>query len=293
YQPSKPVSMRVQWYRAQSWGFFKGGFYRTPANVPFPIIPTNQHSNQGLFANGQNQKGFDFAATVEAIDKFEVQIGLDYAQRLLPSYNQKHVEHRHRLSLRTDWQPTELISIKNVLQFQKNETSEETQKIKTSTQIKLQPTHWLRFRSRLLTHYNRRNQPQLNKPTISATDKLESHPTRSFGTLFYHELRIHKAVKKSHSLTIDMRWTQFNILDYDARIYTYEQDLRYAFHIPMWQGQGNQWYVLSTLSIGQHLSVQFKYSVRNYPDTSIIGSGLNQTRGSIQQVIKAQVLVRW
>ena len=90
-----------------------------------------------------------------------------------------------------------------------------------------------------------------------------------------------------------MRWTQFKILDYDVRIYTYEQDLRYAFHIPMWQGQGNQWYMLSTLSIGQHLSVQFKYSVRNYPNTPSIGSGLNQTRGPVQQVIKAQVLVRW
>ncbi len=293
YQNTDRFFTKVQWLREQSWGMLESVFYLAPDAARSPSLRTNQRSSVGLFANGQNQKGFGLAATIDGIPKLEVRLKLEYGQRLLPGYNQKYVEHRQRMSLDSEWRPNELISFKTVLMMQKNETSEATQKFKSSSQIQLQPTPWLRIRSRIFTHYNYRNQSHLNKPNTSAAVKLKDQTTRSFGTLFYHELRIHKAVKKSNSLTIDMRWTQFNILDFDARIYTYEQDLRYAFHIPMWLGQGNQWYVLSNLSIGQHLSVQFKYSVRNYPDTPSIGSEQNQTRGPVQQVIKVQVLVRW
>ena len=293
YQNTGMLFAKVQWLREQSWGMLESVFYLAPDAARSPSLRTNQHSSVGLFANGQNQKGFGLAATIDGIPRLEVRLKLKYGQRLLPGYNQRYVEHRQRMSLDSEWRPNELISIKTVLVFQKNETSEAAQKFKSSSQIQLQPTKWLRIRSRLSTHYNYRTQSQLTKPNSIAALKLKDQTTRSFGTLFYHELRIQKAVKKSHSFTIDMRWTQFKILDYDARIYTYEQDLRYAFYIPMWQGQGNHWYVLSTLSIGQHLRFQFKYSVRNYPDTPSIGSGQNQTRGPVQQVIKAQVLVRW
>jgi hypothetical protein len=293
YQNNSTLFAKAQWLREQSWGTLESVFYLAPDAAQAPSLRTNQRSTMGLFANKQNQKGFELAATIDVMPKLELRLKLDYAKRLIPAYNQKHPEHRQRVSLDSEWQPNELITIKNVLMLQKNETSEAIRKFKSSSQIQLQPTQWLRIRSRLFTHYNYRNQSQLNKPNTIAAVKLKDQTTRSFGTLFYHELRIHKAVKKSHSITIDMRWTQFKILDYDARIYTYEQDLRYAFHIPMWQGKGNQWYMLSNFSIGQHLSVQFKYSVRNYPNTPSIGSGLNQTRGPVQQVIKAQVLVRW
>ncbi len=293
YQHTSTLFAKAQWLREQSWGVLESVFYLAPDAAQAPSLRTKQRSTVGLFANGQNQKGFSLAATIDVMPKLEVRLKLDYAQRLLPGYNQKYPEHRQRLSLDSEWQPNELIAIKNVLMSQKNETSEATQKFKSSSQIQLQPTPWLRIRSRLFTHYNFRTQSRLNKPNNIAALNIKDQTTSSIGTLFYHELRIHKAVKKSHSLTIDMRWTQFNILDYDARIYTYEQDLRYAFYIPMSQGRGNQWYILSTLSIGQHLSVQFKYSVRNYPDTPSIGNGLNQTRGPVQQVIKAQVLVSW
>jgi hypothetical protein len=175
YQNNSTLFAKAQWLREQSWGTLESVFYLAPDAAQAPSLRTNQRSTMGLFANKQNQKGFELAATIDVMPKLELRLKLDYAKRLIPAYNQKHPEHRQRVSLDSEWQPNELITIKNVLMLQKNETSEAIRKFKSSSQIQLQPTQWLRIRSRLFTHYNYRNQSQLNKPNTIAAVKLKPH----------------------------------------------------------------------------------------------------------------------
>ena len=119
YQNTSTLFAKVQWLREQSWGMLESVLYLAPDGARSPSLRTNQRSSVGLFANGQNQKGFGLAATIDLMPKLELRLKLDYAQRLLPGYNQKYPEHRQRVSLDYEWQPNELITIKNVLMLQK------------------------------------------------------------------------------------------------------------------------------------------------------------------------------
>ena len=56
------------------------------------------------------------------------------------------------------------------------------------------------------------------------------------------------------------RYTIFNISDYDARIYAYENDVMYASATPAFSSQGNQVYGMLKYRINAHWSAWLKYS---------------------------------
>ena len=96
-----------------------------------------------------------------------------------------------------------------------------------------------------------------------------------------------------YPLRITLRYAFFDTDDYNSRIYSYENDMLYAFSIPAFHYQGTRFYVLTRYTLGRHFDLRFKYSTTHYTNRNEIGSGLNLIRGNRQSEVKAQLVCRF
>ena len=96
-----------------------------------------------------------------------------------------------------------------------------------------------------------------------------------------------------YPLRITLRYAIFDTDDYDSRIYSYENDMLYAFSIPAFYDRGTRLYLLLKYSLGKHFDLRFKYATTNYTDRDVISSGLNEIRGNRNSEIKLQAVCKF
>jgi hypothetical protein len=73
-----------------------------------------------------------------------------------------------------------------------------------------------------------------------------------------------------------LRWTTFEVPDYDLRIYEYETDLPGNFRSILLNGRGYKFFAILRWFPLKNYRIDFKYSQRLYPDQNSIGSGLDE-----------------
>lgn len=94
----------------------------------------------------------------------------------------------------------------------------------------------------------------------------------------------------SRRLDIGLRTALFDTDDFDNRQYMYEQDVLYGFTFPFFNGQGIRYYALLKLPLGRTCTFWIKYGRTNYFDRETVGSGTEQTQGSVRSEIRLQCL---
>lgn len=92
-------------------------------------------------------------------------------------------------------------------------------------------------------------------------------------------------------LSIQTRWTQFEISDYDLRLYEFETDLPGNFRNILLNGRGYKWFVLLKYKLASRWRFALKYREIFYPDEETLGSGLDTVFGNRKRHIRAQVQV--
>ena len=115
----------------------------------------------------------------------------------------------------------------------------------------------------------------------------EKEPTAT-GTLLLQDLRWNV----SPALALDSRLMLFDTDSFDARVFTYEYDLRYSFSIPSFSGRGQRTYLMLSFKPQQNLLLQVKYAVTRYENVETVGSGLDEVAGNRLREIRAQLLWR-
>ena len=90
-----------------------------------------------------------------------------------------------------------------------------------------------------------------------------------------------------------MRYAVFNVDDYAARIYTYENDVLYAYSIPAYQGQGYRFYILGRLKLRRSIDLWLRYAQTTYFDRDEIGSGGEKIVGNTKGELKLQARIRF
>lgn len=85
--------------------------------------------------------------------------------------------------------------------------------------------------------------------------------------------------------------TWFDIDGYYARIYLNENNLQYAYSIPMLNGKGLRTYAVVHYSPNDQLTIAAKYTLTVYTDRDSIGSGHNMFEGNHLQTWNIQI--RW
>jgi len=98
---------------------------------------------------------------------------------------------------------------------------------------------------------------------------------------------------KRYPLRITLRYAFFDTEDYNSRIYSYENDMLYAFSIPAFYDQGTRLYLLLKYTLGKRFDLRFKYAATHYTNRTEIGSGLNLIRGNRYSEAKMQVVCKF
>ena len=96
-----------------------------------------------------------------------------------------------------------------------------------------------------------------------------------------------------YPLRITLRYALFDTEDYNSRVYSYENDLLYAFSVPAFYDQGTRLYVLLKYALGKRFDIRLKYAATHYTNRTEIGSGLNLIRGNRYSEVKAQVVCKF
>lgn len=91
----------------------------------------------------------------------------------------------------------------------------------------------------------------------------------------------------------DARLALFDTDSYDARVFTYENDLLYTFSVPSFSGRGQRAYVLLRWLPVQQVQLQIKYGFTRFEDVSSVGSGLDEVDGNILREVRAQLRIRF
>ncbi|WP_192821724.1 hypothetical protein [Rufibacter sp. LB8] len=91
---------------------------------------------------------------------------------------------------------------------------------------------------------------------------------------------------------LTMRYALFDTDDYDTRQYVPEQDVLYAFAIPVFIGRGSHVYFLAQQRLTRQLDLWFKISHTQYRGQDTIGSGLEMIQGNARTDVRVQVRYR-
>ncbi len=93
-------------------------------------------------------------------------------------------------------------------------------------------------------------------------------------------------------LSLILRFGLFDT-DYATRIYTYENDLLYAFSTPALTGQGIRWYLTGRFPLTRHLRLGLRIARTCYRDRETTGSGQSLVEAPHRTEIKAQIRMKF
>lgn len=107
-----------------------------------------------------------------------------------------------------------------------------------------------------------------------------------FGYMFYQDVNF-KAM--NFPVSFAARFGMFDVEDYDARIYTYENDVQYSFSIPSFSGKWIRMYLLAKCKIIKGVDFEIRLAQSYAPDAKVIASNNDLIKGNKKTEIKAQL----
>ena len=90
-------------------------------------------------------------------------------------------------------------------------------------------------------------------------------------------------------LSFDARYLLFDTDDYNSRIYTYENDVLYAYSISVLSDQGTRYYISTRYNVSKGFDFYLRYSRTIRQNITSFGSGLDRIEGNSRSEIKAQI----
>lgn len=120
-----------------------------------------------------------------------------------------------------------------------------------------------------------------------------------YGFMLYQDI-LFKPIGSNFQFT--SRLGIFDIEDYDARIYAYENDIINEYYIPAYNGQGIRFYLNARWRINNHIRIEGRYDITHYnalnnkpiePRHNDIGSGLTAIEGNTRSIVKFQIRYKW
>lgn len=111
--------------------------------------------------------------------------------------------------------------------------------------------------------------------------------TRNFtGTMAYQDFSMKLLRGK---IRVSARIAVFDVDDYNARIYAFEDNVPYSFSVPLFQNRGTRFYVMSSYSPTKNLELFLRYAQTTYSNLKTISTGLEQIEGNTISDVKVQL----
>ncbi|MBN2893103.1 MAG: helix-hairpin-helix domain-containing protein [Bacteroidales bacterium] len=244
--------------------------------------PAYQAYFSGAFAEGSNtfnEKGIYFGLEIYPYKNFKISSYLDsytfpWLKYRLNSPLSNGIEYLTQI----DYNPSRNVSmyIKYKREIKSENTSEDV-----ALSYPVNKDRWS-FRYHISFQINR-NLTLRNRIEFSGFEKDNVKQT---GFIAYQDV---KFVPNKLPMSLYFRYVVFDA-PYDARIYTYENDVLYAFSVPGLFYKGFRTYLVLKYDISRKLTVWGKYSMTTYTDRNIISEGgLNEVDGNTKSEIKLQL----
>ena len=127
------------------------------------------------------------------------------------------------------------------------------------------------------------------KNRIDLISFKEEFKDQEFGYLIYQDILYRPA---RFPLEATFRYALFDTKSYDSRIYTYENDVLYAFTIPAYFDKGQRFYLLLRWKTLKQLDIWLRIARTTYFNRTTIGSGSDEINGNQKTEIKIQVRLK-
>ncbi|MCD4772841.1 MAG: hypothetical protein K8R41_05595 [Bacteroidales bacterium] len=128
------------------------------------------------------------------------------------------------------------------------------------------------------------------KNSFEFSKYLSEEDIRSQGFLIYQDINFRP---ENLPFDISVRYAMFDTDNYDTRIYTYENDVLYAFSIPSYYYKGSRFYFLMKYKISEFMSCWFRFAQSFYNNKNTIGTDLEEITGNKKSEIKVQLRIRF
>lgn len=109
------------------------------------------------------------------------------------------------------------------------------------------------------------------------------------GFLFYQDILYRP---QSFPLDATFRFSLFSTDGYNSRIYTYENDVLYAFSVPSYFNNGQRWYLMLKWKIVPNVSMWLRYARTTYYNKLNIGSGNELIDGNHRSDVKVEFKIK-
>jgi len=109
------------------------------------------------------------------------------------------------------------------------------------------------------------------------------------GYLIYQDVMF-----RPHFLPLEatFRYSLFATDGYNSRIYTYENDVLYAFSVPSYFYNGQRWYLMLKWKIIPKITMWLRYARTTYFNKNTIGSGNDLILGNHKSEVKVEVKIK-
>lgn len=234
-------------------------------------------------SDGKNETGFYFGMSYHPLKAITLNTYVDFYKSAWLRYLVDAPSKGYDLLAEIQYNPNKVLSMYARYKFenkQKNEINNNTAlndvlASQLREQFRFHLTYkislWLEAESRFeLSHFNTLNAAQAN------------------GTVIYQNLKYSFFKNK---ISLQTRLVLFDIENYNARIYAFEDNVPYTYSVPMYQNSGVRFYFMTSYKIAKNIKVYGRFSQTQYSNIKSIGSGLEQINGNVQSDLIIQVQI--
>jgi hypothetical protein len=127
------------------------------------------------------------------------------------------------------------------------------------------------------------------KNRIDFTSYQNIFEEKEYGYLMYQDILYRPEL---FPVELTFRYALFDTDGYDSRIYTYENDILYAFSVPSYFDKGQRVYLMLKWRALEQLNVWFRIGRLIYSDRTTVGSGTDLINENHKTEIKVQVQIK-
>jgi len=113
---------------------------------------------------------------------------------------------------------------------------------------------------------------------------------KSTGFIIYQDIQYRPL---DSPLQLTFRYAIFDADTYDSRVYTYENDVLYAFSIPAFYEKGTRMYLLAKWSVSRSIDLWARIGQTWYSNRNVIGTGLEMIEGNQRTDAKIQLRIKF
>lgn len=206
----------------------------------------NKYANAlGKNSMNNNEQGFVFKTEIKVSSKFDVVTNVDLYKRKFIAYQRFFPTRGYSLFVQLNYylnkQSTFLLGMKK--------SSDQYSRSNLNLYQLIQEDSY-RIYLKYRYHFHNSFMQTFQLQTISYHQDIKTR-----GLLMYYEL-----VKKWNKASLTLRYTYFKTDNFDTRLYTYQNNVPYQYHVPMFYGKGFQVFGLFKFQINKNLKYGLKIS---------------------------------